>query len=600
MPTRFPSPFHSSVLPPTPARLTAPAATKLPRWGLLGLCLLYIVTGLVMREPWKSEDVIGLAQMWTAYSGGWQQWLAPEAAGVAVSQEGPLATWVGALCMAIFSPLLGHILAGRVPNLIWFGIASSSLWYGAYLLGRRAEAQPLALPFGGQPEPRDYGRMLADAALLLFLATLGILWRSHETSAEPAALAFHALAFYSLARMLDHPRHGALTLGLALGGAFLARGLPAVAPQLLAVAVLATASPALRPAVRWIGLLSVPLGLVLALAWWVAAAELHPYWMSGWWQWNASVFGVPTPRGLSGALRNMPWFLWPTGPLALLALWRWRRYLRSPHMQIPAALALAGLAMLAVTREPVDAEYLALAIPCAMLGALALPTLRRGLINALDWFAVMVFSAAACVVWMGWIAIMTGVPPKIARNIARQTPGFDADFSLFAFTAAIAATLAWIALVVWRFRSRPTGLWRGTVLSAGGVVACWLLIMTLWLPSINYNKSYREVSNGLAGALSDERARTGRRECVRSSGLGLSQRASFAVFDDLRFELSGDCPLVLLQGNASVLWNAIQRGEYTGSRVLWEGTRAAEFRRAPEFREYFILLRPARAGRPAP
>ena len=127
-----------------------------------------------------------------------------------------------------------------------------------------------------------------------------------------------------------------------------------------------------------------------------------------------------------------------------------------------------------------------------------------------------------------------------------------------------------------------------------------LLIMTLWLPSINYNKSYREVSNGMAHALAAERARTGRQECVRSSGLGLSQRASFAVFDNLRFELSGDCPLVLLQGNASVLRNALQRGEYAGSRVLWEGTRAAEFRRAPQLLEYFILLRPVPAGRPAP
>ncbi|MBX6318859.1 MAG: glycosyltransferase [Pigmentiphaga sp.] len=586
-------------MPPTPARLTAVAATKLPRWGLLGLCVLYIVVGLIRREPWKSEDVIGLAQMWSAYQGGWQQWLAPEAAGVAVSQEGPIATWLGALCMELFAPLGGHILAGRLPNLIWFTIASASLWYGTYLLGRRPEAQPLALPFGGQPEPRDYGRMLADAALLLLLATLGVLWRSHETSAEPASLAFHALAFYSLARMLDHPRAASVTLGLALAGAFLSRGFPAVVPQLLAVALLAWRCQPLRPGVRWIALVSLPLALVLSLAWWLPAALLKPYWMSGWWGWNASVFGLLSPQGLSGAARNMPWFLWPTGPLALLALWRWRGYLASPHVAIPGALTAAGLVLLCTVREPVDAEYLVLVIPCSVLGALALPTLRRGLINALDWFAVMVFSAAACVVWIGWIAMMTGVPPKIARNIARQTPGFEVEFSLFAFGAALAATVAWVALIAWRFRARPTGLWRGTVLSASGVVTCWLLIMTLWLPSINYNKSYREVSNRVAHALEQERVRTGKRECVRSSGLGLSQRASFAVFDGLRFELTGDCPLVLLQGNASVLWNAVQRGEYAGSRVLWEGTRAAEFRRAPEVREYFILLRPAHPGHPA-
>ncbi len=599
MANRFPSSLYSSLLQPNPARLTALAAAKLPRWGLLGLCLVYIVTGLIMREPWKSEDVVGLAQMWTAYTGGWQQWLTPEAAGVAVSQEGPLATWLGAVCMWLFSPLIGHILAGRIPNLIWFGIGTASLWYGAYLLGRRAEAQPLALPFGGQPNARDYGRMLADATLLLFLATLGVLWRSHETSAEPAALAMHGLAFYSLVRMLDNPRAGAVSLGLALAGAFLARGLPAVAPQLIAIALLSWSCQALRPAVRWLALISLPLGLALSLAWWIPASSLNPYWIHGWEAWHASVFGLLTTRGLSDSLRNLLWFLWPTGPLAVLALWRWRGYLNFPHLQIPLALAAGGVLMLGFTEQPIDAEFLALVIPCAMLGALSLPTLRRGLVNALDWFAVMAFSFALSVVWLGWIAIMTGVPPKIARNIARQTPGYDADFSLLSFTIALVSTLLWIALVIWRFRSRPTGLWRGSVLSASGVVVTWLLFMTLWLPSINYNKSYRDVSHGLAQALHHEQALPDQARCVRSAGLGLPQRASFAVFDGLRFELSADCPLLLMQGNASTLWNSVRKGEYAKAQVLWEGGRASESRRSSESREYFILLRLPGAGAPA-
>lgn len=579
---------------PNPARLTATATAKLPRWGLLGICLIYILAGLVTREPWKSEDVIGLAQMWSAWQGGWRQWLTPEVAGVAISQEGPLMTWVGAICMLVFQPLLGHILAGRIPNLIWFGIASSSLWYGAYLLGRRAEAQPLALPFGGQPGARDYGRMLADATLLLLLGTLGVLWRSHETSAEPAALAFSALAFYSFTRMLDNPRAGALTLGLALGGAFLARGFPAVAPLLIAVALLAWRSLALRPAVRWIGLISLPLAIAMALAWWIPAALLNPYWMAGWWKWHADIFGILASQGASTTLRNLPWFLWPTGPLALLAIWRWRGHLRSPHMQVPMAMAIGAAVMLLLTRYPVDGEFLAFVVPSAVLAALALPTLRRGLINALDWFAVMAFSFSAAVVWMGWIAIMTGVPPKIARNIARQTPGYDAEFSILAVSIAALSTFAWIVLVLWRLRTRPTGLWRGTVMSAGGVIVVWLLLMSLWLPSINYSKSYRDVSGSLASTLAGLK-QAGSRECVRGAGLGMPQRASFAVFNGLIFKRSAECPLVLLQGNASTLWQAVQKGDYAGAQVLWEGGRASDSRRGPDEREYFMLLRSAPA-----
>ncbi|MGP1614820.1 MAG: hypothetical protein ACTS5Y_07190, partial [Pollutimonas bauzanensis] len=47
----------------------------------------------------------------------------------------------------------------RLPNLLWFGLLTGSVWYGSYLLGRRPEPQPLALPFGGEPTVRDYGRI---------------------------------------------------------------------------------------------------------------------------------------------------------------------------------------------------------------------------------------------------------------------------------------------------------------------------------------------------------------------------------------------------------------------------------------------------------
>ena len=205
-------PDHSVTLTPvsplsisTPARLTSVATAKLPRLILLGLSLAYIVAGLFMRDPWKTDDAVGLATMITAIREGGLTWLLPQVGHLAHAEEGPLITWVGAISIWLFGPFIGDITAGRLPNLLWFGITASSVWYGTYLLGRRAEAQPLALPFGGEPEPRDYGRMLADAALLLLLATVGILQRTHETTVIPAIMACQALAFYSLARTVDRP-----------------------------------------------------------------------------------------------------------------------------------------------------------------------------------------------------------------------------------------------------------------------------------------------------------------------------------------------------------------------------------------------------------
>ncbi|HWL29043.1 MAG TPA: glycosyltransferase, partial [Burkholderiaceae bacterium] len=216
----------------TPARLTATATVKLPRLFLLVIGVIYILAGLFFRDPWKTDDVVGLATMLTALNDDGHAWLLPQIGVLAHAQDGPLATWVGALSIWAFTPFFqmytsqldAMIIASRLPNLLWFALLTSSVWYGTYLLGRRPEPQPLALPFGGEPTVQDYGRMIADAALFLIVATVGIVWRMHETSEVPALIAFQALAFYAVARMLDRPASGALTLGVALAAAFLTRG----------------------------------------------------------------------------------------------------------------------------------------------------------------------------------------------------------------------------------------------------------------------------------------------------------------------------------------------------------------------------------------
>ena len=61
--------MSSSLIPTsTPARLTATAAVKLPRLVLLVVGTIYILAGLFFRDPWKADDVIGLATMLTALS----------------------------------------------------------------------------------------------------------------------------------------------------------------------------------------------------------------------------------------------------------------------------------------------------------------------------------------------------------------------------------------------------------------------------------------------------------------------------------------------------------------------------------------------------
>ena len=126
-----------------PVRLPASATLALPRWGLVALCLLYILPGLVRRDPWKSDDAAGFGIMWTMARGGWQDWLLPPIAGLPVPGEGPLAFWLGALFIHLFGWLLGDALAARIATIGFFLIGALSVWYSTYLLGRRSETQPI-------------------------------------------------------------------------------------------------------------------------------------------------------------------------------------------------------------------------------------------------------------------------------------------------------------------------------------------------------------------------------------------------------------------------------------------------------------------------
>ncbi|MDV7397025.1 hypothetical protein RZS08_36840, partial [Arthrospira platensis SPKY1] len=72
----------------------------------------------------------------------------------------------------------------------------------------------------------------------------------------------------------------------------------------------------------------------------------------------------------------------------------------------------------------------------AALAAFALPTLRRSVTAWLDWFALLFFTAGATIIWIIWIAMMTGIPPQPAANVAKLAPLFQARFDLFLFVIA--------------------------------------------------------------------------------------------------------------------------------------------------------------------
>jgi 4-amino-4-deoxy-L-arabinose transferase-like glycosyltransferase len=372
-----------------------------------------------------------------------------------------------------------------------------------------------------------------------------------------------------------------LTLGVALAGSFLTRGWVGGLPVMVATLVAFYPRSALWERVRWLPLAAL-VAAALILVWWLPAVHASDYWTRNWKVWNLGNYDWPEPGRAGRALRDLAWFLWPTWPLVLLAVWRWRSWLFSAHIWLALSLAVCILLQIFVVSDPDDGNYIMLAVPCASLAALSLPTLRRGVINTLDWFSVMCFSLTAATAWLAWVAVQAGVPAQISRNIARHTAGYVPPISWTALLLAVLVTAAWIFLVAWRLRARPTALWRGTVLSAGGLTATWTLLVLLWQPVVNYVRSYRAASSELAAVLRTN-VRPG--ECVRSQGLGAGQRASFLQFEDLNFPYDASCALVLQQTTRQSLQDGT--AAYSGADVqeLWRGGRLADRN------EIFRLLR---------
>ncbi|MEO8599044.1 MAG: glycosyltransferase [bacterium] len=565
-----------------PVRLPASAAHTLPRWGLYALCLLYILPGLIGRDPWKNDDAISFGVMWTMAHGNLHDWLWPHVVGLPLSDEGPLAYWIGAICIKLFGWFLGEPMAARVSAMLFFLIGASSVWYCTYILGRRTEVQPLQLAFGGQPDAPDFGRMLADGALLIYLGFLGLLLHSHENS--PAALQVSLIAFilYASAKLFISGSFGsAAMLGLALGLSILTRGWLMPLALLLSIVILAAFQS--RKLIVRLFLATLPVMLLVTSVWVIGNYFVQPFDgspVAAWMLDDYHELSWPTWNNAQYFLVNGVWFAWPAWPFAAWTVYAWRKQYKGLHITIPLVFVGALSFLVLLNQHPKDGVLLPLLPPLAILAAFGLPTMKRGAINAIDWFSVMILSTCAGFIWLGWIAKQTGWPTQIAKNAFKLAPGFKPEFNTFALVVAVLATVFWLALVHWRIARRPAVIWRAVVLSSGGVILCWLLLMTLWMPWINYGKSYAGVAVQIALKLPSKQ------HCV-DTNVGAAQRASFAYFGKVAFAQFDEmnCGYLLLQDNPHNKNDANLLQQYDGQwRILWEGRRPSD--RDERFRLY--------------
>lgn len=521
--------------------------------ALTGLCALYLLAGLTGHDPWKNDDathfgiVLGLLD---GHSG-----LIPHLTGDPLQEVPPLYYWVAAVCGKIFGTLLPLHDAVR--------LASGA--FGALLLIFLARAGRALSPQA--PRPRDAG----DAATLIAVGCLGLLIPIHDTQPMIALLAASAAFYAGCALLPQRPVAGGLVAGTALGTGFLAGGLTALL-ALLPVLLLLPLNRHWRTRAS-IGGLTIAFvgGIALCALWPALLAWQNPDALASWWPRVTASVRLQNHwiKNLRDFAELLSWFSWPALPLALWSVWQSRRRLERPGIALPLTGTLATSLTLLLFHEPRPLEMLPLMVPMILLAASGAGHLRRGAANAFDWFGMMTFTMVAGLVWLGGIAMTCGIPEQIAHNFAKLEPGFVAGFSLPAYAAAGLLSLAWL----WLIFASPRSPWRSVTHWAAGVTLMWTLLMALWLPWIDYGKTYRGVAESLGQALPKDAG------CIAGRNLGDAQRVSFAYFSGIATlraatPAAAACPLLLEQSSrpkatAPAGWHTLWEGHRPGDRNEW-------------------------------
>jgi 4-amino-4-deoxy-L-arabinose transferase-like glycosyltransferase len=534
--------------------------------GLVLLCAIWILLGLLGHDPWKSDDAVSFGSAYDMLKSG--DWIIPHVAGVATPERPPLFYAVAAAFAWAFGGVFALHDAARLAVALCL---ASTLWLLA-MTGREL-----------------YGRAFRWMPVLLFIGCVGLWDRAHLLGADLGVLPAAALALYALALALRRPALGGVLLGLATGLAFLCRG--SVAAALIMVTALVLPLFGSWRAARYGGTLALAVAVAIPL---VAVWPLALYWRSPelfaeWYraQGLARFFGHSEEAAAFELLyyvKNLLWFAWPALPLAAWSLWvRARGFngrLNAPGIVLPLVAFAVVLLALSGATEPRPNLAMPLLLPLALLGAAEIDSLKRGYSGALDWFGILTFGLLAVVLWGLWFeSLRQGLPEDVARLLRDTQPGYQPPWQLHAVLVSAGLTLLWLALVRPARRSN-----RRAVLNwAAGMTLIWGLSGTLWLPYIDSRRSYRPVAESLAAHLPPPGT------CVASRNLGEAQRALLEYLGNVvtvrdEVQPNNNCTALLVQLGRDDsdappdpawvrVWEGRRRGDDTERFILF--TRAA-------------------------
>lgn len=517
-------------LKPTPLNVTQEAAHKMPRFLLLALLTIFILSGLFGRDLWSSAESRLLAEVVSIDFTDPASWLFPFASGEIITKQGPLPGWIGAIFTTLFSSLVGELRAMRLSSILWFAISTSCIWYGTWFLARRREAQPVEQAFARQAQYRDFGRLMADAATLFFISLFGIVVKQHEAVFETAELAFSCAAFFGCCWALTRPYWGSALAGFACGASILCSnllvGATVLVGCLMSHILVRGIGDTARKIFTTVAVAFITFGLWPLVAYLLAGVVAGDYF-NLWAQRQIQIVGFLDPQEILWFVKHFIWYLCPAWPFAFWAIWMWRKNLTITHIALPLSFCCAWLIGFILSSDVAAETLLSVTIaPLCVLASFGLMACNRSTKSMLELFSVAIFTLALTGVWAYFIAWTLGFPPKMHWSILRLTA--DESVSHAHWTAILLALVLlvfWLYLCVRRLMRRPIRFWTGPWLSASGITVLWISAVCLFGPVIDSNRTYANIAREMSQELKTMHYVPGV-DCVLAQTLSLSERGA--------------------------------------------------------------------------
>ena len=541
-------------------------------WTILGMistrsasaariaCYLIIVaavfSGLIGHDPWKQDEtyIFGIVQH-LIESG---DWVVPRVAGESFMEKPPLYYWVAATLSQALFPWLPLHDGARIASGVFMSITSLA---------------------AGLTAQKMWGAGAGTACVLVLVGCLGTAMYSHFMVTDLAVMAGTAICLAAFPYIWSRPALAGVLLGFGTGVGFLGKGL--LLPGIVGVSCLLL--PALFPAWRKrkyffalaiAAIVAMPALLIWPTLLYFRAPSLFYEWfwinnVGRFFGFSVSQLGAPHRPGYWWQI--MPWFAFPSLPLAFVTLWTARRtFVHDQRIQCLTTFSVVYMVMLALAASAREAYALPLLVIFALLAAPCACTLSRRISVSWAGLSACSFSVVAATIWTVWIFAALDKP--------LNWPWLNQKIFVDPSTAVVGNNF-WIAVVVTTGAILSVGYYYaqkmiGLMTWVTGLTLCWTLLATLWMPWIDDAKSYRQLFYALAQQLPKNM------NCLASTGLGESERAMLHYFigsNTQRTEIVGDqgCAYLLVEGLAQYPPHDATMLTYT---LLWQGARQRDER----------------------